>query len=57
MESKIFPPGTDNLEPGTYVEVTIFGDELDDARIIEIEVGDRLPPTQSIGRAWLRIED
>lgn len=57
MEPRVYPPGMDNLPAGTYVEVTIDGKELEDARIVEIDSGDRLPPTQAPGRGWLKIEE
>ena len=44
--AKPIKPGTDNQRPGTYVEVGPRGGKVDDPRIVHIDPGDRLPPTQ-----------
>ena len=44
--AKPIKPGTDNQRPGTYVEVGPRGGKVDDSRIVHIDPGDRLPPTQ-----------
>ena len=45
-------PGTDNQKPGTYVEVGPRGGQVNDPRIVHIDHGDRLPPTQEPGHGW-----
>lgn len=45
-------PGTDNLPPGTYEEVGPRGGKIPDSRVIRIDAGDRLPPTQKPNRKW-----
>ena len=53
--SKLYPPGTDNLSPGKFKEVGPRGGKIKNSRIIEIDQGDRLPPTQEKGRKWKRL--
>lgn len=50
--SKLIKPGTDNQKPGKYVEVGPRGGQLDDPRIVNIDQGDRLPPTSKPGNKW-----
>lgn len=50
--AKPIKPGTDNQCPGTYVEVGPRGGKVDDSRIVHIDPGDRLPPTQKPGNGW-----
>lgn len=50
--SKLINPGTDNQKPGKYVEVGPRGGQLDDPRIVNIDQGDRLPPTSKSGNKW-----
>lgn len=53
---KPIKPGTDNQEPGRYIEVGPNGEQADNPRMIHINRGDRLPPTQQSGNKWLKIE-
>ncbi|MEE3805416.1 YjzC family protein [Lysinibacillus fusiformis] len=50
--SDLIKPGTDNQPPGKYKEVGPRGGQVPKARIVEIDQGDRLPPTQEKGRKW-----
>ena len=50
--AKPIKPGTDNQRPGTYVEVGPRGGKVDNPRVVHIDAGDRLPPTQEPGRGW-----
>ena len=50
--TKPIKPGTDNQKPGTYVEVGPRGGQVNDPRIVHIDPGDRLPPTQKPGNGW-----
>lgn len=45
-------PGEDNRRPGTYVEVGPRGGAVANPRIVHIDQGDRLPPTQESGHLW-----
>lgn len=47
-------PGTDNQPQGTYKEVGPRGGQVSNARVVKIDQGDRLPPTQKPGRGWER---
>lgn len=47
-----FRPGEDNHRPGTYIEVGPRGGKVHDPRIVHIDAGDRLPPTQEVGHLW-----
>lgn len=47
-------PGTDNQKPGTYVEVGPRGGQVKDPRVVHIDEGDRLPPTQKPGNKWAK---
>lgn len=52
--SNLIKPGTDNQKPGTYKEVGPRGGEVAKPRVVKIDQGDRLPPTQEPGRKWER---
>lgn len=54
--AKLIKPGTDNQEPGSYIEVGPKGEQTDTPRMVRINRGDRLPPTQASGNRWLKIE-
>ncbi|MGL4483551.1 MAG: YjzC family protein [Anaerovoracaceae bacterium] len=45
-------PGTDNKPAGKYEEVGPRGGKVDNARVVNIDQGDRLPPTQKSGNQW-----
>ncbi len=47
-------PGTDNKPAGTYVEVGPRGGRVDNPRVVHIDKGDRLPPTQEPKRGWVK---
>ena len=53
--SMLYKPGTDNLCQGYYIEVGPSGEELEDARKVYIDYGDRLPPTQEPGNLWKKV--
>lgn len=50
--SALYKPGEDNKPAGKYQEVGPRGGQVSDPRIIEIDQGDRLPPTQKPGNKW-----
>ena len=50
--AKVFKPGTDNQKPGEYIEVGPRGGSVDRPRVVHIDQGDRLPPTQESGHRW-----
>lgn len=50
--SDLIKPGTDNQPPGKYVEVGPRGGKVQNPRHVQIDQGDRLPPTQEAGRNW-----
>ena len=50
--TKLVKPGTDNEPKGKYKEVGPRGGEVPKPRIVSIDSGDRLPPTQEKGRKW-----
>jgi hypothetical protein len=50
--AKPIKPGTDNKPAGTYVEVSSHGRSVSNSRTVEIDPGDRLPPTQEKGHGW-----
>jgi len=54
--AKSIKPGTDNQEPGKYIEVGPNGEIVDNPRMVHINRGDRLPPTQASGNQWLKVE-
>lgn len=49
---KPIKPGTDNQPAGTYVEVGPRGGQVYKPRVVHIDRGDRLPPTQQPNRGW-----
>lgn len=54
MPKQPIKPGTDNRPAGTYKEVGPRGGEISDPRIVHIDKGDRLPPTQKPGHGWVK---
>lgn len=50
--SNLKKPGQDNQPPGTYKEVGPRGGQISKPRVVKIDQGDRLPPTQEPGRKW-----
>lgn len=53
--SNLKNPGTDNEPAGKYKEVGPRGGNVLNSRIVKIDKGDRLPPTQEKGRKWKKI--
>jgi hypothetical protein len=53
--AKPIKPGTDNQPAGKYKEVGPRGGSVPKARIVKIDKGDRLPPTQESGNGWKKI--
>lgn len=51
---KIIKPGSDNKPAGTYREVGPRGGEIKNPRVVKIDSGDRLPPTQEKGNGWIK---
>ena len=51
---RVIKPGTDNQAPGKYIEVGPKGGQVNDPRIVKIDKGDRLPPTQKPGNCWTK---
>lgn len=47
-------PGTDNQPAGTYVEKGPRGGNVPGGRVVHIDKGDRLPPTQKPGNGWIK---
>ncbi|WP_249870788.1 YjzC family protein [Oceanobacillus saliphilus] len=47
-------PGTDNQPAGKYKEVGPRGGQVNNPRVVTINSGDRLPPTQEKGRKWTK---
>ncbi len=54
--SDLIKPGTDNKPSGEYKEVGPRGGEVKNPRIVTIDPGDRLPPTQEKARKWKKIK-
>lgn len=50
--SDLKKPGTDNQPAGKYKEVGPRGGQVNNPRVVKIDPGDRLPPTQEKGRKW-----
>lgn len=50
--TKMYNPGEDNKPAGKYLEVGPRGGTVKDPRIINIDKGDRLPPTSESGNNW-----
>lgn len=51
---KPLKPGTDNQPAGKYIEVGPRGGAVKNPRQVDIDPGDRLPPTQEKGRGWVK---
>lgn len=49
---KPIKPGTDNQPAGNYIEVGSRGGQVNNPRVVHIDLGDRLPPTQKPNRGW-----
>ena len=54
MNENLLKPGTDNQTPGTYKEVGPRGGEVSNPRVVNIDQGDKLPPTQKAGNNWTK---
>lgn len=52
MGKQLYKPGTDNLPAGKYIEKGPRGGDIPKPRVVKIDPGDRLPPTQESGRTW-----
>lgn len=52
--SDLIKPGTDNQPAGKYKEVGPRGGKINNPRIVKIDSGDRLPPTQEKGNKWTK---
>ncbi len=52
--SDLIKPGTDNQPAGKYKEVGPRGGKVNNPRIVKIDPGDRLPPTQEKGNKWTK---
>ncbi|MBQ4427321.1 MAG: YjzC family protein [Oscillospiraceae bacterium] len=52
--ANVIKPGTDNQDPGTYVEVGPRGGKVENARTVTIEKGERLPATSKSGNGWVK---
>lgn len=52
MSAKLYKPGEDNKPAGTYIEVGPKGGQVNDPRVVNIDSGDRLPPTQEPNHKW-----
>ena len=52
LMSNLKKPGEDNQRPGTYKEVGPRGGQVEKPRVVKIDQGDRLPPTQEPGHKW-----
>ncbi len=50
--SNFYKPGTDNQKPGQYITTGPRGGKVNDPKIINIDDGDRLPPTPKPGMTW-----
>ena len=53
--ANVIKPGTDNQRPGKYIEVGPYGGKVHKPRIVTIQSGDRLPPTQETGHGWKKL--
>lgn len=51
---ELIKPGTDNKPAGTYIEVGPKGGQVNNPRVVNIDSGDRLPPTQKSGNKWTK---
>ena len=54
--AELFKPGEDNKPAGTYKEVGPRGGDIGKENIVNIGRGDRLPPTQTAGNKWERVQ-
>lgn len=52
--AKPIKPGTDNKPAGKYKEVGPRGGKVSNPRVVNIDQGDRLPPTQKPGNGWVK---
>lgn len=52
--ANLIKPGTDNKPAGTYIEVGPKGGKVNNPRVVEIDKGDILPPTQKPGNKWTK---
>lgn len=52
MAKNLIKPGTDNKPAGKYIEKGPRGGNISKPRIVNIDKGDRLPPTQKPGNVW-----
>lgn len=52
MSKKLHKPGEDNQKPGKYTEVGPRGGAVHNPREVNIDPGDRLPPTSHEGNRW-----
>ena len=50
----LIKPGTDNQPSGKYKEVGPRGGAVTKPRVVTIDPGDRLPPTQKPGNKWTK---
>jgi len=50
---KLIKPGTDNKSAGKYEEVGPRGGKLK-GKVVNIDKGDRLPPTSKPGNRWIK---
>ncbi|WP_018659883.1 YjzC family protein [Allofustis seminis] len=55
MAKQLFKPGEDNKPKGKYKEVGPQGGKVYKPRIVTIDPGDRLPPTQKPGNKWKKL--
>ena len=55
MANTPIKPGTDNQEPGRYVEVGPRGGKVTKGHTATIGKGDRLPPTSAKGNGWKKV--
>lgn len=53
--AKLIKPGTDNQRPGKYKEVGPLGGKVNNPKVVNIDYGDRLPPTSEPGNKWTKI--
>ena len=51
---ELFKPGMDNKPAGTYKETGPRGGEISNPKVVQIDKGDRLPPTQKPGNKWIK---
>lgn len=54
MSKDLIKPGTDNKPAGTYTDVGPRGGSVPNPRVVRIDKGDRLPPTQKSGNKWTK---